>query len=80
MTGLLIRAGGLLLMLSPLALIFLPLPDPPAPQRPQDASADTDWLVLPFQAVAGLAGLCWCAVGLLVFLSPLLVLAWLVLR
>jgi apolipoprotein N-acyltransferase len=47
-----------------------PLP-PVAPTRPQDASDDAEWLLLPFQAVAGLAGLCWLLVWLAVFLAPL---------
>lgn len=48
---------------------------PKAPQRPVVASDDGAWLLLPFQLVAGLAALCWCLLGLLVFLSPLLILA-----
>lgn len=46
-----------------------------APQRPVAASDDGEWLLLPFQLIAGLAALCWCLLGLLVFLSPLLLLA-----
>ncbi len=56
-------------------------PDPPkAPARPVVASSDGEWLALPFQLIAGLAGLAWCLVGLAVFLSPLLILVWLVAR
>jgi hypothetical protein len=47
-----------------------PLP-PVAPTRPQDASGDAEWLLLPFQAVGALAGLCWLLVWLAVFLAPL---------
>lgn len=56
------------------------LPETPskAPQRPQVASTDADWILAPFQVVAGLAGLCWLALAALLFVSPLLVLAWLV--
>jgi len=80
---LLTRALGAVLMLAPaVALMWLgsrPRPvDPPA--RPVAASSDAEWLLLPFQLVAGLAGLLWCLAGLALFLSPLLVLAWLVVR
>lgn len=53
---------------------------PKAPERPQVAPDDAEWLLLPFQIVGGLAVLLWCLAGLLVFLSPLLALAWLVTR
>ena len=43
--------------------------------RPVAASDDGAWLLLPFQLVAGLAWLCWAAILLAVFLSPLLILA-----
>jgi hypothetical protein len=46
-----------------------------AAARPVAASDGGAWLLLPFQLVAGLAALCWCLLGLLVFLSPLLILA-----
>jgi hypothetical protein len=42
-----------------------------APTRPLDASGDAEWLLLPFQAIASLAGLCWLLVCLAVFLAPL---------
>lgn len=48
-------------------------PRPPvgAPKRPVAPSDDAEWLLLPFQLVGGLAALCWCLLGLCVFLAPL---------
>lgn len=80
--------NGLVIVFGVPALLFLasvlegyrnPLP-PTAPQAPQDASDAGEWLALPFQLVAGLAGLLWLAIAALVFVSPVLALAWLVLR
>ena len=48
-----------------------PLPPVAAPTRPVDASGDAEWLLLPFQLIGSLAGLCWLLVWLLVFLAPL---------
>lgn len=56
-----------------------PLP-PTAPRRPQAPSDAGEWIALPFQAVGVMAGLCWLAIGLAVFLAPLAALAWLVAR
>ena len=56
-----------------------PMPEPTpeeSAQHARDTRADADWLLLPFQSVGGLAGLCWCLIGLAVFLSPLLFLVW----
>ena len=56
-----------------------PMPEPTpeeAAQHARDTRADADWFLLPFQIVGGLAGLCWCLIGLAVFLSPLLFLVW----
>jgi hypothetical protein len=77
--------GWALMLVVPLGLIWLgatsPAPSPPARPQPPPAPLDAgEWLLLPFQLVAGLAGLCWALAGLLVFLSPVLLLAWLVLR
>lgn len=85
MTDLLTRALGWVLMLAvPLGLAWLgatsPAPPPVQRQTPAAPLTAGEWLALPFQLVAGLAGLCWLVVALLVFLSPLLALAWLVLR
>lgn len=50
----------------------VPRHDPTAPpEPPQDASAEAEWLLLPFQLVAGLAWLCWAAILVAVFLAPL---------
>jgi hypothetical protein len=84
--ALLPRILGFVIMIGvPLALIWLgsccPAPTPAKrPQAPQDASSDREWLLAPFQLLAGLAGLCWCLIGVAAFLSPLLALAWLVAR
>lgn len=69
---------GLVFLLLPLGLFARnvwvgyrnPLPAEP-PQRHQDASADGEWLLFPFQLIAGLAGLCWMLIMLAVFLAPL---------
>lgn len=83
----LVRLGGALLMLAaPLVIIvggewLRRSAAPPPAQLPAPArNTDADWLALPFQLIAGVAGLLWCVVGLLVFLSPLLLLAWAVFR
>ena len=54
-----------------------PLPPTP-PQAPQDGSDAGEWLWLPFQLIATLAGLCWGLILLAVFLAPLLFVAALV--
>ncbi len=47
-------------------------PSPVAPpQRPVAASDDAEWLLLPFQLIAGLAGLLWGLIMVLIFLAPL---------
>lgn len=74
--------GALIFLVFPLGLLIAntiaawrnPLPKAP-PTRPVAASDDAEWLLLPFQLVAGLAGLCWCLIGLGVFLAPLLFVA-----
>lgn len=82
MTDLLTRALGAALMIAPaLALMWLGsrAPSPVPRQTPAAASRDAEWLALPFQAVGALAGLCWLAIGLCVFLAPLaLLVLWVV--
>lgn len=83
--NLLMRILGLVLMLAPgCGLIWLGMTSPakpPAKPEPPAAPLDAgEWLALPFQLLAGLAGLCWLAIAALAFVSPLLVLAWLVTR
>jgi hypothetical protein len=86
MTDLLTRALGFAVMIGvPLALLWLgsrcPAPTPAKrPQAPPEPLDSGEWLLLPFQLAGGLAGLLWCLIGVAAFLSPLLVLAWLVAR
>ena len=82
---LLTRAAGWVLLLGvPLAycwLVSYAPPRPAAPPRrlPEPLTAG-EWLALPFAAAATLATLFWLAVAALLFLSPVLLLAWVVLR
>jgi hypothetical protein len=85
MAPLLWRAAGWTLLLGiPLALGLLAGQAGPrpvaAPTRPAEPLSFGEWLALPLAAAVTLATLCWLAAAALVFLAPVLALAWLVLR
>ncbi len=85
MSDTLTRAAGLVLMALPLlGLMWLgaTAPERPVkpPRRPAEPLSAGEWLSLPFALLTTLATLCWLAIAALVFLSPVLALAWLVAR